>query len=380
MQLFNNLLWAFSLNVVSVFYLQVSVSDVATVVLFTNDTIVVLYRNTNKFLNTNLLANERVIKKLVVSGGTALPGADSILPPGKLPNISPPSGASGLGSIPVQIDGGDGYRPLILNHKDLAIVILTMGCNIHLWVESVPFFRHFTSVADHISIDVDDVIFTPKEFLIATECGDVRSLQLYDRSSDRKSVFYSTSVVPNLHKVKKIFSDPRGENLAFLYTDMIHPSEIPKLETDGRLHEDLLRLLSQTSLDDDLHDVEFLCEGARIPAHKAVLAGRSDFFKDILFPVLDESGSLSIKISETDDMTTVLFEECNSKVVEEMLRYIYGVFCPNIKHFTCLEIHLPEKHTTIRESEMILENMTNVFLQSKLYHKYFLNKKIGISL
>ncbi|PIK34253.1 putative inhibitor of Bruton tyrosine kinase-like [Apostichopus japonicus] len=144
--------------------------------------------------------------------------------------------------------------------------------------------------------------------------------------------------VPCLHRVAKVTCDPQGHNFAVLQNDpRMGLTEIPEVGPCS-METNLKMLLSEVSCADSIHDIEIkTSEISRLvykynPAHKFILASRSDYFKRQLMGdsqsneedvmTLEEEVHLNRNVT-TIDMTTAV----NSDILNRILTYLYTNSC-----------------------------------------------------
>uniref|UniRef100_A0A1L8DAN5 BTB/POZ domain-containing protein 9 n=1 Tax=Nyssomyia neivai TaxID=330878 RepID=A0A1L8DAN5_9DIPT len=89
---------------------------------------------------------------------------------------------------------------------------------------------------------------------------------------------------------------------------MADPNPWGEIELTGRFSEEM----SQLCMNQDYSDVTFVVDGMKLPAHKVILAARSDYFRALLFGGMSES------------MQNVIELKVPLEAFRALLRYIYS--------------------------------------------------------
>ncbi|XP_075058792.1 inhibitor of Bruton tyrosine kinase [Mixophyes fleayi] len=103
--------------------------------------------------------------------------------------------------------------------------------------------------------------------------------------SDMHSVYERICLqkLPFVHRAVSVTTDPNGCNFAVLQSDpKTSLFEVPVVSS-SIFAEDLKKLLNEVDELDNIHDVNFLLGSQSFPAHKYILAMKTDFFRRLFF-------------------------------------------------------------------------------------------------
>lgn len=300
-------------------------TDAATVVATAEGVVLLYYRYDVKALRTSMTSDQNgsVICKVQARGGN-IEGNSNLLPS----SITCETQPAGLGARFADLPNTAQLLLLQQNTRELSVMVLTRGSNMYLWRESAPMFRYLIPIYRRRRLGVIDFVFTMSNFLVVSDIGEVQVMELYAHKRFHENIYYRSAVVPFVRKAMKIYSDPLGDNFAFLTNDVFQCSEMRTLRVEGHLHQDLSKLLSGATLEDDLHDAVIECAESKFPVHKVVLAARSRFFREKFYPdetILDKSKT-------SDEPQLITLKNCNKETLKELLHYAYGGVCPTLGH------------------------------------------------
>lgn len=164
---------------------------------------------------------------------------------------------------------------------------------------------------------------------------------LHHSSSDVSSIFDINSVYERIrlekltfaHRAVSVSTDPSGCNFALLQSDpKASLYEIPTVSSSS-FFEEFGKLLRETDEMDNIHDVTFQVGNRIFPAHKFVLAVRSDFFQKLF---LSDSTLDFIDIYQKDEDSAgchlFVVEKVHPDLFEHLLQFIYTDTCDFLTH------------------------------------------------
>ncbi|EMP36629.1 Inhibitor of Bruton tyrosine kinase [Chelonia mydas] len=206
---------------------------------------------------------------------------------------------------------------------------------------------------------MSDVALNRNEIMFVTQDGDaftgkwveggkktsekkevVSSLQnsSYDVSChyDTNSVFERIRLekLAFVHRAVSVTTDPNGCNFAVLQSDpKTSLYEIPSVSS-SRFVEDFGKLLGETDEMDNIHDVTFQIGTRMIPAHKYILAMRSDFFRKLFISDDNRLDSPDVYRKDEDAVGCDLFmiEKVHQDMFTYLLQFIYMDTCDLLTH------------------------------------------------
>lgn len=128
--------------------------------------------------------------------------------------------------------------------------------------------------------------------------------------------------LPGIHRATLVASDRKARNFAVLQAlPNGCMSEFPTV-TSSDIQAQFQRLLEEASTEDSIHDVVVEAGGKSWPAHRYILAMRSDFFRNSV---------LAMEISEERDKVEgqpmVKVPGVTAEIMEQLLQYIYTDTC-----------------------------------------------------
>ncbi|XP_045699381.1 inhibitor of Bruton tyrosine kinase [Phyllostomus hastatus] len=147
------------------------------------------------------------------------------------------------------------------------------------------------------------------------------------------------------HRAVSVSTDPNGCNFAILQSDpKTSLYEIPAVSSSS-FFEEFGKLLKETDEMDSIHDVTFQVDNRIFPAHKYILALRSDFFQKLF---LSDGSSLDftgVYRKEEDAVGCPLFvvEKVHPDLFEYLLQFIYTDTCDFLTHGFKPRINLNKK-------------------------------------
>ncbi|XP_073192642.1 inhibitor of Bruton tyrosine kinase isoform X3 [Lepidochelys kempii] len=206
---------------------------------------------------------------------------------------------------------------------------------------------------------MSDVALNRNEIMFVTQDGDaftgkwveggkktsekkevVSSLQnsSYDVSChyDTNSVFERIRLekLAFVHRAVSVTTDPNGCNFAVLQSDpKTSLYEIPSVSSSSFV-EDFGKLLGETDEMDNIHDVTFQIGTRMIPAHKYILAMRSDFFRKLFISDDNRLDSPDVYRKDEDAVGCDLFmiEKVHQDLFTYLLQFIYMDTCDLLTH------------------------------------------------
>ncbi|XP_075410954.1 inhibitor of Bruton tyrosine kinase isoform X2 [Tenrec ecaudatus] len=131
------------------------------------------------------------------------------------------------------------------------------------------------------------------------------------------------------HRAVSVSTDPSGCNFAILQSDpKTSLYEIPVVSSSSLL-EEFGRLLKETDEMDSIHDVAFQVGNRIFPAHKYILAVRSDFFQRLFLSDTATVDFADIYRKDEDSAGCHLFviEKVHPDLFEHLLQFIYTDTC-----------------------------------------------------
>lgn len=165
---------------------------------------------------------------------------------------------------------------------------------------------------------------------------------LHHSSSDVSCVPDTNSVyerirlekLPFAHRAVSVSTDPSGCNFAILQSDpKTSLYEIPVVSSSS-FFEEFGKLLRETDEMDSFHDVTFQVGNRHFPAHKYILAVRSDFFQKLF---LSDGSSLELtdvyqKDEDAAGCHLFVVEKVHPDLFEYLLQFMYTDTCDLLTH------------------------------------------------
>ncbi|XP_042638178.1 inhibitor of Bruton tyrosine kinase [Orycteropus afer afer] len=147
------------------------------------------------------------------------------------------------------------------------------------------------------------------------------------------------------HRAVSVSTDPSGCNFAILQSDpKTSLYEIPVVSSSS-LFEEFGKLLKETDEMDNIHDVTFQVGNRLFPAHKYILAVRSDFFQKLFISDGTTLDFAEVYRKDEDSSGCHLFvvEKVHPDLFEYLLQFIYTDTCDFLTHGYKPRIHLNKK-------------------------------------
>ncbi|CAK6446810.1 unnamed protein product [Pipistrellus nathusii] len=165
---------------------------------------------------------------------------------------------------------------------------------------------------------------------------------LHNSSSDVSCVSDTNSVYERIrlekltfaHRAVSVSTDPSGCNFAILQSDpKTSLYEIPTVSSSSFL-EELGKLLREADEMDSIHDVTFQVGNRIFPAHKYILALRSDFFQKLFLSDGTSLDFTDVYRKDEDSVGCPLFvvEKVHPDLFEYLLQFIYTDTCDFLTH------------------------------------------------
>lgn len=172
-----------------------------------------------------------------------------------------------------------------------------------------------------------------------------------------------------VHRGVSVSTDPHGSNFAVLQSDpKTSLYEIPSVSTSS-FTEDFSKLLVEADVMDNIHDVT-LQVGTRIfPAHKYILAMRSDFFRKLFGSDHDWLDSADVYRKDEDGVGCDLFviEKLHPDLFMYLLQYIYTDSCDILIHGHRPKIVYKEKMEENQDS--LTANLNKITINDDVNNK-----------
>nr|XP_006115955.1 inhibitor of Bruton tyrosine kinase isoform X1 [Pelodiscus sinensis] len=209
------------------------------------------------------------------------------------------------------------------------------------------------------SVFMSDVALNNNEIMFVTQDGDAFTGKWVEggkKASEKKEVVSSlqnssyevschcdtNSVYERIrleklafvHRAVSVTTDPNGCNFAVLQSDpKTSLYEIPSVSSSSFV-EDFGKLLGETDEMDNIHDVTFQIGTQMIPAHKYILAMRSDFFRKLFISDDNRPDSSDVYRKDEDAVGCDLFmiEKVHPDLFTYLLQFIYMDTCDLLSH------------------------------------------------
>ncbi|XP_014636567.1 PREDICTED: inhibitor of Bruton tyrosine kinase isoform X1 [Ceratotherium simum simum] len=176
---------------------------------------------------------------------------------------------------------------------------------------------------------------------------------LHNSSSDVSCISDINSVYERIrlekltfaHRAVSVSTDPSGCNFAILQSDpKTSLYEIPTVSSSS-FFEEFGKLLRETDEMDSIHDVTFQVGSRIFPAHKYILAVRSDFFQKLFLSDGTTLDFTDVYRKDEDSAGCHLFvvEKVHPDLFEYLLQYIYTDTCDFLTHGFKPRINLNKK-------------------------------------
>lgn len=147
------------------------------------------------------------------------------------------------------------------------------------------------------------------------------------------------------HRAVSVSTDPNGCNFAILQSDpKTSLYEIPAVSSSS-FFEEFGKLLKETDEMDSIHDVTFQVDNRIFPAHKYILALRSDFFQKLFLSDGTSFDFTGVYRKDEDAVGCPLFvvEKVHPDLFEYLLQFIYTDTCDFLTHGFKPRINLNKK-------------------------------------
>ncbi|XP_078617531.1 inhibitor of Bruton tyrosine kinase-like [Branchiostoma floridae x Branchiostoma japonicum] len=133
--------------------------------------------------------------------------------------------------------------------------------------------------------------------------------------------------IPFIHRATGVTSDPKGRNFVALQVDpKASLLEVPTI-SPSEMGKTFRTLMDEASCHDNIHDVIIQLHGQSIPAHKFILASRSDYFRKLFLSDnmegSDSNNSEVLKVNKE----VVKVEKVNHHIFLNLLQFIYSDTC-----------------------------------------------------
>ncbi|XP_017656171.1 inhibitor of Bruton tyrosine kinase isoform X2 [Nannospalax galili] len=192
---------------------------------------------------------------------------------------------------------------------------------------------------------------------------------LHHSSSDVSCVSDTNSVYERIrlekltfaHRAVSVSTDPSGCNFAILQSDpKTSLYEIPAVSSSS-FFEEFGKLLRETDEMDNIHDVTFQVGTRTFPAHKYVLAVRSDFFQKLFLSDGTPLEVSDVYRKEEDSAGCHLFvvEKVHPDLFECLLQFMYTDTCDFLTHGFKPRIFINKKSEEYQGSLNSLMNTMN---------------------
>ncbi|XP_011920292.1 PREDICTED: inhibitor of Bruton tyrosine kinase isoform X4 [Cercocebus atys] len=215
---------------------------------------------------------------------------------------------------------------------------------------------------------------------------------LHNSSSDVSYVSDINSVYERIrlekltfaHRAVSVSTDPSGCNFAILQSDpKTSLYEIPAVSSSS-FFEEFGKLLRETDEMDSIHDVTFQVGNRLFPAHKYILAVRSDFFQKLFLSDGSTSEFTDIYRKDEDSAGCHLFvvEKVHPDMFEYLLQFIYTDTCDFLTHGFKPRIHLnknPEEYQGTLNSHLNEVNFHEDDNQKSAFEVYESNQAQTVS-
>ncbi|XP_032131322.1 inhibitor of Bruton tyrosine kinase isoform X3 [Sapajus apella] len=215
---------------------------------------------------------------------------------------------------------------------------------------------------------------------------------LHNSSSDVSCVSDINSVFERIrlekltyaHRAVSVSTDPSGCNFAILQSDpKTSLYEIPAVSSSS-FFEEFGKLLRETDEMDNIHDVTFQVVNRIFPAHKYILAARSDFFQKLFLSDDTTLECTDIYRKDEDSAGCHLFvvEKVHPDMFEYLLQFIYTDTCDFLTHGFKPRIHLnknPEEYQGTLNSHLNKVNFHEDNNQKSAFEVYKSNQAQTIS-
>ncbi|XP_070952911.1 inhibitor of Bruton tyrosine kinase isoform X2 [Macaca nemestrina] len=215
---------------------------------------------------------------------------------------------------------------------------------------------------------------------------------LHNSSSDVSYVSDINSVYERIrlekltfaHRAVSVSTDPSGCNFAILQSDpKTSLYEIPAVSSSS-FFEEFGKLLRETDEMDSIHDVTFQVGNRLFPAHKYILAVRSDFFQKLFLSDGSTSEFTDIYRKDEDSAGCHLFvvEKVHPDMFEYLLQFTYTDTCDFLTHGFKPRIHLnknPEEYQGTLNSHLNEVNFHEDDNQKSAFEVYKSNQAQTVS-
>uniref|UniRef100_A0A8C0KPQ7 Inhibitor of Bruton tyrosine kinase n=1 Tax=Canis lupus dingo TaxID=286419 RepID=A0A8C0KPQ7_CANLU len=206
---------------------------------------------------------------------------------------------------------------------------------------------------------ISDIALNRKDILFVTQDGEGFRGKWFEekkRNSEKKDVSCVSDInsvyerirlekLTFAHRAVSVSTDPSGCNFAILQSDpKTSLYEIPAVSSSS-FFEEFGKLLRETDETDNIHDVTFQVGNRIFPAHKYILAVRSDFFQKLFLSDGTTLDFIDVYRKDEDSAGCHLFviEKVHPDLFEYLLQFIYTDTCDFLIHGFTPRINLNKK-------------------------------------
>lgn len=181
-----------------------------------------------------------------------------------------------------------------------------------------------------------NMILKEKDEKLSHSFPSTTSLGCLAEEKAKKDIFveYNLERIPLIHHGQQIFTDSKSRGCAVLQVSSREGlQKLPEVSPE-QVPEQMIQLLEEATCEDDIHDVEFMVKGQRVPVHGFVLASRSLRCHQLICENKENHPQASDKLTQT----IALHEGVACDRVVSWLKKLYGGFDIGDKEIFQLEV------------------------------------------
>eukprot|EP00058_Branchiostoma_floridae_P018798 XP_002604287.1 hypothetical protein BRAFLDRAFT_59895 [Branchiostoma floridae] len=239
---------------------------------------------------------------------------------------------SSLDRDTLQEQGGD----------DLVVLALNSANKVYVWRPSYTSFHRCSWNFRRRDLLVTDMSVHKNGIVLCTPQGEGFTGSFVNLKKKQESLITKAVVekfekeekdsvqlerIPFIHRATGVTSDPKGRNFVALQVDpKASLLEVPTI-SPSEMGKTFRTLMDEASCHDNIHDVIIQLHGQAIPAHKFILASRSDYFRKLfLSDNLEGSDSNNSEVLKVNK-EVVKVEKVNHHIFLNLLQFIYSDTC-----------------------------------------------------
>ncbi|XP_062847377.1 inhibitor of Bruton tyrosine kinase isoform X2 [Trichomycterus rosablanca] len=241
--------------------------------------------------------------------------------------------------------------PQLLNEsggEKITILALDEAGRVFCWRSGGTFLRQCRWAYGR-QVFMSDIALSKSKMLFATQDGEGFSgqwLDQYKKGTEKKEICgHSESggayerirleKLPYIHRAVSITMDSKGRNFGVLQSDpKTSIYEVPSVSASS-FTQHFKQILAEADETDNIHDVTLQAGDRVFPVHKYILSMRSEFFRKLLQPGVEQGDKVDIEVQRSVDAVgcdLLVLEKVAPEMLEQALQFIYTDSCELLVH------------------------------------------------